>query len=268
MLRPGPRTVKPDIPITGPKPKFRWICGVVKGLRWRVGWAIDPRLIPTMNCPTSLLSIAASVLALILASCANNPATAGADGKPADTPSKPVNPFPPGTYDHFKAEPEYPKTMKVWKNEELLSQTNSGNSRIVVSLSSQRAFLLKGDEVVIDYPVSSGRSSHPTPAGSYKILEKLKDKASNAYGKIYDADGKVVNSDADSRRHTVPEGGKFVGAPMPYWMRLTWDGVGHHIGTIPSSRRPVSHACIRGPRAVMPIVFSKVKVGTVVSVEG
>ena len=48
---------------------------------------------------------------------------------------------------------------------------------------------------------------------------------------------------------------------------LTWDGVGHHIGPIPRSRRAASHACIRGPSAVMPIVYGKVKVGSAVSVE-
>lgn len=221
-----------------------------------------------MKIDLLLTGIAAATLALALASCANKPAyTLGPDGKPVDSQGKPTNPFEPGTYEHFKAEPDYPKTMKIWKNDQLLPLTNPENSKIVISLPIQRAFLMNGDEVVIDYPVSSGRSSHPTPPGNYKILEKEKDKASNAYGRIYDADGKVVNSDADSRKHTVPEGGKFVGASMPYWMRLTWDGVGHHIGPLPSSRRPVSHACIRGPRSVMPTVFSKVKVGTPVEVK-
>ena len=217
-----------------------------------------------MNSPTSLLSLLASVLALFLASCANKSVTAGPNGKPIDSHGKPVNPFPPGTYDHFKAEPDYPKTMKVWKNDQLLESTNADNSRLVVSLPIQRAFLMKGDEVVIDYPVSSGKEEKPTPPGNYKILEKLSDKASNTYGKVYDAEGNQVDGETPA---AVPEGGKFVGAPMPFWMRLTWDGVGHHIGVIPRSRNPVSHACIRGPRAVMPIVYGKVKIGTPVSVE-
>jgi hypothetical protein len=50
-------------------------------------------------------------------------------------------------------------------------------------------------------------------------------------------------------------------------MRLTNDGVGHHIGPLPKSRRPASHACIRGPSATMPVVYSKVKLGTRVVVE-
>lgn len=221
-----------------------------------------------MKDTVPFLSLAAGLLALVLSSCATKPAyTLGPDGKPVDSQGKPINPFEPGTYDHFKAEPDYPKTMRIWKNDQLLPQTDAANSRLVISLPLQRAFLMKGDDVVIDYPVSTGRRSHPTPPGNYKILEKERNKSSNAYGKIYDSEGKVVNSDADSRKHPVPEGGRFSGAPMPYWMRLTWDGVGHHIGNIPRSRTAISHACIRGPRSVMPIVFSKVKVGTPVSVE-
>jgi hypothetical protein len=41
--------------------------------------------------------------------------------------------------------------------------------------------------------------------------------------------------------------------------------VGHHIG--PVRRYPASHACIRGPSSVVPIVYSKVKIGTLVIVE-
>jgi hypothetical protein len=217
-----------------------------------------------MNHSSSLLSVLASVLALFLASCANKSVTLGPDGKPIDSQGKPVNPFPPGTYEHFKAEPNYPKTMNVWKNEELLASTTPENSRILISLPLQRGFLMKGEEVVIDYPVSSGVPSRPTPPGNYKILEKLVDKSSNSYGKVFDAEGNQADGETPKE---VPEGGKFTGAPMPYWMRLTWDGVGHHIGPIPRSRRAASHACIRGPRAVMPIVYGKVKIGTPVSVQ-
>ncbi len=117
----------------------------------------------------------------------------------------------------------------------------------------------------MDYPVSSGTASRPTPAGKYEILEKIVDKRSNAYGRIVDAEGKVVNSDADSRKDPIPEGGEFVGAPMKFWMRLTWSGIGHHIGNVP--RYPASHACIRGPKKVVPVVYSKVGIGTPVVIE-
>lgn len=176
-----------------------------------------------------------------------------------------VNPYPEGTYEHFTAEKSYPKTYNVWKNIQLLPQTNSTNSWINIDLKTQRGKLMKGDIVVMDYPISSGTKSRPTPPGDYKILEKIVDKRSNLYGKILNAEGTVVNSDADSRTDEIPEGGKFLGAPMKYWMRLTNDGVGHHIGNVP--RYPASHACIRGPRKVMPTVYSKVAVGSRVLVD-
>ncbi|MES2996690.1 MAG: L,D-transpeptidase [Verrucomicrobiota bacterium] len=210
----------------------------------------------------SILLFAAAGSALLLASCANF----NTMGKPAvDANGNRVNPHPPGTYEHFQAEPKYPKTHDAWKNDELLSRTNASNSHIKINLSSQRGFLMNGKEVAIDYPICSGVPSRPTPTGTFPIREKVVDKSSNRYGKILDGNGEVVNSDADALKDPIPEGGKFVGAPMRYWMRLTGDGVGHHIG--PVRRRPASHACVRGPSGVIPIVYSKVKIGTPVVIE-
>jgi hypothetical protein len=202
---------------------------------------------------------AASFVVLLMANCASQAPVTTAGTQP------PVNPYPPGTYEHFKAEPSYPKTHSVWKNDGLLSRTDASNSHLKIDLKTQRGFLMNGSEVVIDYPICSGRKSHPTPPGTFYILEKIVDKSSNRYGRIYDSEGNLVNGDADFLKDTIPAGGKFVGAPMPYWMRLTNDGIGHHIG--PVKRYPASHACIRGPRGTMPLVYSKVKPGTRVMVE-
>ncbi|MEY3395612.1 MAG: hypothetical protein RL346_1848 [Verrucomicrobiota bacterium] len=198
---------------------------------------------------------------LWFASCAPNPN----DPRLQKTHAEYVNPHQPGTYEHFVAEKSYPKTYDTWTDTELYQKTDPSNSWLRIELATQRGMLMNGDRVVIDYPISSGRESHPTPPGKYKVLEKVVDKSSNKYGRIYCADGKVVNSDANILTDEVPEGGKFVGAPMRYWMRLTWDGVGHHIG--PVKRYPVSHACIRGPHQVMPKVYSKLVVGSKVMVD-
>lgn len=213
-----------------------------------------------------ILPLLAIVFALLfsLNSCSNDSQTTDANG----VSTKPfVNPHKPGTYEYFTAEPSYPKTFSIYKNQEWYAQTNAGNSQIVLDTSKQRAKLMNGEQVVLDYPISSGRRSHPTPKGRFVILEKIVDKSSNRYGKIYDAAGELVTSDADAFTDTIPEGGKFVGAPMKYWMRITWDGVGHHIGPIPSSHNPVSHGCIRGYYKAMPEIFAKVKVGTPVIVQ-
>lgn len=208
----------------------------------------------------NLVRCLASAAALLLANCAHQKPAAQVtkDGKP-------VNPYPAGSYDHFKAEPTYPKTYSVWKNDELLSRTNPQNSHIRVDLVTQRGMLMNNGEVVMDYPICSGIKSRPTPTGTFYILEKVVDKRSNRYGKFYDASGEVVNGNADVVLDTLPEGGRFEGAQMHYWMRLTQDGVGHHIG--PVRRYPASHACVRGPSKTIPIVYAKVKQGTRVDIE-
>lgn len=208
----------------------------------------------------SLIRLVACIVLLFMANCATQ-----TPNPELDPSGKPINPHPPGTYAHFTAEPTYPKTHSVWKDEALLSRTDASNSHLKINLRTQRGLLMNGDEVVIDYPICSGTKSHPTPPGTYPITEKIVDKSSNRYGKMYDAEGNLIDGDADAFKDAVPEGGKFVGAPMRYWMRLTADGVGHHIG--PVRRYPASHGCIRGPSGTIPTVFDKVKIGTIVTVE-
>ncbi|MEP2774810.1 MAG: L,D-transpeptidase [Luteolibacter sp.] len=197
----------------------------------------------------------------LLASCATNKI----DPNLSKTDPEYKNPYPEGTYDHFTARKDYPKTYDTWTNEQLLPVTNSSNSWVKISLKKQRGYLMNGEQVVIDYPICSGIASRPTPPGDYKVLEKVVDKRSNLYGRMYDAEGNMINGDADMKTDPIPEGGKFVGAAMAYWMRLTNDGVGHHIG--PVKRYPASHACIRGPSKTMPIVYSKMAVGSRILVE-
>ncbi|GAA5493926.1 hypothetical protein Rhal01_00078 [Rubritalea halochordaticola] len=177
-----------------------------------------------------------------------------------------VNPFKPGTYQHFTALPEYPKTYKVYKNGDVLAATNETNSKVIIDLSLQRAKLYNGKQLAMDYPISSGNSKFPTRTGNFSVLEKIPaEKRSNLYGKIYDAEGNVVNSNANKAVDPIPEGGRFEGALMSNWMRLTWDGIGMHRGRVP--RYPASHGCIRTPGSVVKIVYNKVKIGTPVTVQ-
>jgi hypothetical protein len=148
----------------------------------------------------------------------------------------------------------------TFRSEELLALANPENTSIHISLDEQRGFLLVDNTIAVDFPVATGKRSHPTPAGSYTILDKQVAYASNLYGKIYDAEGTVINSDADSRTDTVPEGGKFEGASMPYWMRLTQSGIGLHVGYVPG--RPASHGCIRMKADTAKTLFKVTRLGT------
>ncbi len=176
-----------------------------------------------------------------------------------------VNPYPEGTHLHFQGRKDYPKTYDSYKNSELLANSANASVRIVIDISDQRGQLFVNDEVAMDYPLSTGVKKHPTPTGDFTILEKVRSgKASNLYGKMYDAEDKVVDSDAKSTDE-VPEGGRFAGAPMPYWMRLTNGGIGMHVGKV--RRSPVSHGCLRHQRAIARTIFDTIKLGTPVTIQ-
>jgi len=210
----------------------------------------------------------APLSALFLASCFNQTVEQPTPPTPVSViPAEPifVNPFPAGTHEHFTAEPNYRKTYNVYRNHDLLSAMTTETSSIRISLADQRAQLLHEGQVAMDYPISTGKSKHPTPTGSFQVLEKIKDKRSNIYGKFLDANGKVVNSNANGLKEKAPPGGRFLGASMPYWMRFTWDGIGHHAGNVP--RYPASHGCIRAKRGTIPEIYAKVKIGTPVVIE-
>jgi len=153
----------------------------------------------------------------------------------------------------------------TYRHPELLKRATAQNSAVEISLQDQRGLLLVDGAIAMDFPVATGKASHPTPKGSYKILEKKEDHKSNLYGHIVSSEGETVVSDADSRDHAVPQGGRFVGAPMPYWMRLTTAGVGMHVGYVPG--RPASHGCIRLKKDVAVELFGILDLGSPVTVE-
>ncbi len=146
----------------------------------------------------------------------------------------------------------------------LLAQLTPANARVRVSLSKQRAYLMLGDEIVVDSPVSSGKRSRPTPAGSYHILEKDKGHHSSIYGDFRDSSGRIVRRGVSARIDSAPSGTHFVGAEMTWFMRLTDDGVGMHVGFLPGYA--ASHGCIRMPSVAAEMFFNHVKVGTPVVV--
>lgn len=159
----------------------------------------------------------------------------------------------------FRAEQGWKK--KTFKCEVVMATLTPENASVQISIKDQRGLLLHGDLIAMDFPVATGKRSFPTPTGSYSVRDKKVSYKSNLYGKVFDATGAAVGSEKSS---DVPEGGSFVGASMPYWMRLTDTGVGMHVGYVPG--HPASHGCIRLPKAVAPKVFEKVKLGTPVLV--
>ena len=92
-----------------------------------------------------------------------------------------------------------------------------GALKIIVSIPQQRAYVFRAGELVAAAPVSTGRRGHPTPVGTFRILQKQVHHRSNIYSN----------------------------APMPYMQRLTAYGIALHAGHLPGY--PASHGCIRLP---------------------
>jgi lipoprotein-anchoring transpeptidase ErfK/SrfK len=149
-------------------------------------------------------------------------------------------------------------------NRAVYDSLTPNDSRVVVSLTKQRAFLLAGDQIAIDSPISSGKRAGMTPTGRFNVMEKDKDHRSSIYGDFKDRSGRTVRGGVSVRIDSAPSGTHFVGAPMLWFMRLTGDGVGMHVGILPGY--PASHGCIRMPPQAAEMFYNRVKVGTPVEV--
>jgi lipoprotein-anchoring transpeptidase ErfK/SrfK len=142
---------------------------------------------------------------------------------------------------------------------------NPGLSTVTIDLSEQKAYLYKGGQSLGWTYVATGRSGFSTPTGTFRIMEKQVDKRSNRYGSIVSTNGSVLRSNATAGVHSA-RGGRFVGAKMPYWMRLTGYGIGMHAGAIPNPGSPASHGCIRLPYDMAQTIYQNAPVGTRVTI--
>ena len=143
-----------------------------------------------------------------------------------------------------------------------LERKPPGKTAIVVDLVDQHAYLSKGGQVVLTAPVSTGREGYDTPAGEYKVIQKDIDHRSTIYG-AYEREGMIVQENVDVRKDPRPPDSTFVGAPMPYFLRIV-GGVGLHAGYLPGY--PASHGCIRMPESKAKRFFDAAKVGTPVTI--
>ncbi len=141
----------------------------------------------------------------------------------------------------------------------------SGKPRIVIDLSQQQIRYFKGGQLVGASPISSGRESHATPHGTYRIVEKDIDHRSSLYGAYCDSDRQIVVPDVDVNKDERPPGTQFIGASMPFFMRIN-GGVGMHEGYLPGY--PASHGCIRLPAEMAEIFYHATPQGTAVEIVG
>ena len=156
-------------------------------------------------------------------------------------------------------EPRLPATPKrVWLNENV-----PGSPSIAINISEQRAFFLKGKQVIGETDISSGRDGYDTPPGHYSVIQKDRDHRSTLYGEFVNSSGAVVRENADMTKMTPPPGTHFLGAKMPFFLRFE-SGYGLHAGMLPGHR--ASHGCVRLPLNMAEHFFNAATVGTPVLV--
>lgn len=123
---------------------------------------------------------------------------------------------------------------------------------ITINLTKQTLTATDGNNVFLHTEVSTGRYGHQTPNGTFRAFEKVKDNISTLYPKR--------------------DNGKSGGAPMPYTIRVTHDGVAIHEGDLPRTEDgdvyPDSHGCIRAPRGTAKKLFDWTDINTPIKIIG
>jgi lipoprotein-anchoring transpeptidase ErfK/SrfK len=133
-----------------------------------------------------------------------------------------------------KARAPHQEPAKIYQD--VLDRATIQNIHVMVSISKQRVYLMVGDDVAVDSPISSGRPGRSTPTGSFTVSEKDKNHISSLYH-----------------------------CPMKYFLRMSGRSFGLHVGQLPGY--PASHGCVRLPEKVAKILFEKATIGTNVSIE-
>ena len=142
-------------------------------------------------------------------------------------------------------------------------QPTSNFQGIIVNIPERKLYHFAKGKLIKTYPVSVGLPSPEwqTPAGTYKILYKVKDpiwKVPVSIQKEMAARGQVVKKE-------VPAG---PGNPLgKWWMGLTWTGLGIHSTNAPLSvGYSVSHGCVRMKPTNAAELWSKISTNTPVKV--
>ena len=213
-----------------------------------------------------------AVLLLVLAVAGfGTPARAQSGMRPmaTATPVPAATPQPHGFFlfraPQRSAEQVIPRQPGPLISQAIYDSASPDNTHVIVSLSRQRVFLYNGSQVAIDSPISSGKRGHTTPSGHWHVLEKDPNHSSSIYGAFCDRTGRIVRSGVSEKADSAPSGTHFTGAPMKWFMRLTDQGVGMHVGILPGYA--ASHGCVRLPAEIAPMIYQKVRVGTPVTVE-
>ena len=104
-----------------------------------------------------------------------------------------------------------------------------------IYLGSQTFEYLEDGQVFLSGPISSGTKEHPTPAGGYRVLSKIKDKRSGKYTNGLDEN-----------------------TPMPYSLQFNGPYFVHE-GWVPGF--PDSHGCVRLHYEDARLLYDRIRIG-------
>jgi lipoprotein-anchoring transpeptidase ErfK/SrfK len=107
----------------------------------------------------------------------------------------------------------------------------AGPIGIVIDLTAQRLYVYRAGIEIARSVIIYGADDKPTPTGTFPILEKDIDHVSNLYD-----------------------------APMPYMLRLTWDGIAIH-GSGEIGYEYATHGCIGLPDEFAALLFKEAGLG-------
>lgn len=147
-----------------------------------------------------------------------------------------------------------------WREEE--DSAANGPARIEINLRRQVALFYRGDRLVGQSPVSTGREGFETKSGKYSVLGKELKHFSNMYGEFVDDNGRIVKYGEPGDK--APPGTHYKPSPMPFFMRISDSGMGLHAGYLPGY--PASHGCIRMPSDMANKFYKAVSIGASVEV--
>jgi len=115
---------------------------------------------------------------------------------------------------------------------------DEGETRVVLDLKTQMAYVYRGERLVGATTISSARRGMVTPLGNWKVLEKRRFYRSKKYDN----------------------------APMPFMQRIDQYGIAFHGGNNPGY--PASHGCVRMPLKFAEKLYGLTTIGSPVVIEG
>src|SRR5438105_10851720 len=102
----------------------------------------------------------------------------------------------------------YAPPIAIWDDHPSLK----GVPRIVIHLSLQQAFFFRGNVLVGQSTISTGRKGYETPPGKYRVIQKDEHHVSSEFGDYVNRSGGVVRRDVDVNLSSPPHGAHFDGA--------------------------------------------------------